>query len=74
MVLHDRLAADPTWNLRVLATDLSEEMVRRTRAGRYSQLEINRGLPAAKLVRTSPGPAPIGWSTSRCGGWSRPGS
>jgi chemotaxis protein methyltransferase CheR len=51
MVLHDRLAADPTWNLRVLATDLSEEMVRRTRAGRYSQLEINRGLPAAKLVR-----------------------
>jgi chemotaxis protein methyltransferase CheR len=51
MVLHDLLAADPTWNLRVLATDLSEEMVRRTRAGRYSQLEINRGLPAAKLVR-----------------------
>jgi chemotaxis protein methyltransferase CheR len=51
MVLHDRLAADPTWSLRVLATDLSEEMVHRTRAGRYSQLEINRGLPAAKLVR-----------------------
>jgi chemotaxis protein methyltransferase CheR len=51
MVLHDWLAADPTWNLQVLATDLSEEMVRRTRAGRYSQLEINRGLPAAKLVR-----------------------
>jgi chemotaxis protein methyltransferase CheR len=51
MVLHDRLAADPTWNLRVLATDLSEEMVRRIKAGRYSQLEINRGLPAAKLVR-----------------------
>jgi chemotaxis protein methyltransferase CheR len=51
MVLHDRLTADPAWNLRVLATDLSEEMVRRTKAGRYSQLEINRGLPAAKLVR-----------------------
>jgi chemotaxis protein methyltransferase CheR len=51
MVLQERLAADPTWNLRVLATDLSEEMVRRTRAGRYSQLEVNRGLPAARLVR-----------------------
>ena len=51
MVLHDRLAADPTWTLRVLATDLSEEMVRRTKAGRYSQLEVNRGLPATKLVR-----------------------
>jgi chemotaxis protein methyltransferase CheR len=51
MVLQERLAADPTWNLRILATDLSEEMVRRTRAGRYSQLEVNRGLPAARLVR-----------------------
>jgi chemotaxis protein methyltransferase CheR len=51
MVLHDLLAANPAWDLRVLATDLSEEMVRRTEAGRYSQLEINRGLPAAKLVR-----------------------
>jgi chemotaxis protein methyltransferase CheR len=74
MVLHDRLAADPTWNLRVLATDLSEEMVRRTRAGRYSQLEINRGLPAAKLVRHFTRPAPNGRSTSRCGGWWKPGS
>jgi chemotaxis protein methyltransferase CheR len=51
MVLHERLAGDPGWDLRVLATDLSEEMVRRTRAGRYSQLEVNRGLPAARLVR-----------------------
>jgi chemotaxis protein methyltransferase CheR len=51
MVLHERLAGDPSWHLCVLATDLSEEMVRRTRAGRYSQLEVNRGLPAARLVR-----------------------
>jgi chemotaxis protein methyltransferase CheR len=51
MVLHERLAADPGWDVHVLASDLSEEMVRRTRAGRYSQLEINRGLPAARLVR-----------------------
>ena len=51
MVLHERLAADPGWDMRVLASDLSEQMVRRTRAGRYSQLEINRGLPAARLVR-----------------------
>ena len=51
MVLHERLAADPGWDMRVLASDLSEQMVRRTRGGRYSQLEINRGLPAARLVR-----------------------
>jgi chemotaxis protein methyltransferase CheR len=51
MVVHERLAADPGWDVRVLASDLSEHMVRRTRAGRYSQLEVNRGLPAARLVR-----------------------
>lgn len=51
MVLHERLAADPGWDVRVLASDLSEQMVHRARAGRYSQLEINRGLPAARLVR-----------------------
>jgi chemotaxis protein methyltransferase CheR len=51
MVLHERLAAHPGWDVRVLASDLSEQMVRRTSAGRYSQLEINRGLPAARLVR-----------------------
>jgi chemotaxis protein methyltransferase CheR len=51
MVLHDLLVTNPAWDLRVLATDLSEEMVNRTRAGRYSQLEVNRGLPAAKLIQ-----------------------
>src|SRR6476646_4950729 len=35
------------WNLEVLGTDLSLEMVERSRDGRYSQLEMNRGLPAA---------------------------
>ena len=35
----------------VLGTDLSEEMVARARTGEYSQLEINRGLPATTLVK-----------------------
>ena len=35
----------------VLGTDLSELMVNRARRGEYSQLEVNRGLPATSLVK-----------------------
>ena len=39
------------WHVEVLATDLSEEMLDRGRRGEYSQLEVNRGLPATTMVR-----------------------
>jgi chemotaxis protein methyltransferase CheR len=39
------------WSTEVLGTDLSLEMVERCRDGWYSQLEVNRGLPASSLVR-----------------------
>lgn len=48
MALADRI---PAGQLKILGTDLSAEMIARARAGRYSQLEVNRGLPAAMLVR-----------------------
>lgn len=37
--------------VRIFASDLSKEMLRRTREATYTGLEVNRGLPAALLVK-----------------------
>jgi chemotaxis protein methyltransferase CheR len=39
------------WNIEIRGTDLNERMVERARLGSYAQIEVNRGLPAAHLVK-----------------------
>jgi chemotaxis protein methyltransferase CheR len=39
------------WNIQMLGTDFSEKVVERARSGVYQQIEVNRGLPAALLVK-----------------------
>ena len=39
------------WRVKIIATELSAEMLARAREGRYSQQEVNRGLPASLLVK-----------------------
>ena len=39
------------WKIRILGTDLNNQILDRARAGRYLQIEVNRGLPAKYLVK-----------------------
>lgn len=51
MLLSEHFPELVTWNLRFIATDLSSQILTKARAGRYSQFEVNRGLPAQLLVK-----------------------
>lgn len=49
MMLTDAGLGD--WRIRLLGTDISEQVLERARVGRFLQIEVNRGLPAAALLR-----------------------
>jgi chemotaxis protein methyltransferase CheR len=40
-----------SWQIDILGTDLSHQIIERARIGRYAQIEVNRGLPAPYLVK-----------------------
>ena len=51
MCLKEMGAALAGWRVEILATDLSQEVLEKSKAGIYSQFEVQRGLPIQLLVK-----------------------
>ena len=51
ILINEYFASQPDWSVSITATDISEEMLNYSRMGCYTQMEINRGLPAMMMVK-----------------------
>ena len=51
MCLKEMGAALAGWRIEIIATDLSQEVLEKSKAGIYSQFEVQRGLPIQMLVK-----------------------
>src|SRR5262249_34720805 len=49
ILLHEHFPALSGWNVRLIASDLSAAMLERGRRGRYTKLEVSRGLSPEQL-------------------------
>lgn len=60
MIIREHFPQLASWQVEIIATDLSPTVLLQAEAGRYNQIEINRGLPAPYLVK---------YFTQEGGGW-----
>jgi chemotaxis protein methyltransferase CheR len=51
MCLKEKAAALQGWRIEIVGTDLSQEVLEKSKAGIYSQFEVQRGLPIQLLVK-----------------------
>jgi len=51
MTLKEMSAALTGWRVEIIATDLSQEVLEKAKAGVYSQFEVQRGLPIQMLMK-----------------------
>jgi chemotaxis protein methyltransferase CheR len=51
MHLQEHFPELPSWKVQLVGTDLSDEVLAKAKAAKFSQIEVNRGLPAALLVK-----------------------
>jgi chemotaxis protein methyltransferase CheR len=51
MLLRDCFPDLASWRIRITATDLCSQVLDKAKQGKFTQLEVNRGLPAPMLVK-----------------------
>ena len=51
LLTHFKQLFSNNWNIKIIASDISDKMLTTAKAGKYNQIEINRGLPSKMRER-----------------------